>query len=146
MFPDNASMFRQKILRLGIVSLVLVLCVPLVFSRSGVRKPSIFISNYVPALAAADHFLQFWQAGDAENGIALVSSHARTVTGDKLDHFFSNPVSAYEISPGALLKDGRYKFPVALVDLATGRHARRRFSTIIVVNTGNNDWAVDKLP
>jgi hypothetical protein len=25
-------------------------------------------------------------------------------------------------------------------------HAHRRFSSVVVVNTGNNDWAVDKLP
>ncbi|MGA2390158.1 MAG: hypothetical protein ABSF97_14410 [Candidatus Sulfotelmatobacter sp.] len=140
-------MFCRQILRLAILPVVLFLCVPALFSRSEVRNQSVLNSNYVPALAAADHFLQFWQAGDKENGIALLSSHAKTkVTADGLDQFFSNPVSAYEIGRGTLMKDGRYEFAVALVEAAANRRARRRFSSIIVVNTGNNDWAVDKLP
>jgi hypothetical protein len=30
--------------------------------------------------------------------------------------------------------------------MAEGARVRRRFSEIIVVNTGKNDWVVDKLP
>ena len=146
-FLHNACMSRQEIPRLAIFAVMLLLCGPLLFSRSEVRNQGLLNSNYVPALAAADHFLQFWQAGDAENGIALLSSHAKTkVTADGLDHFFSSPVSAYEIGRGKLLKDGRYEFPVAVVEPATNRRAWRRSSNIIVVNTGDNDWAVDKLP
>jgi hypothetical protein len=105
--------------------------------------------GYVPALAAADHFLQAWQSGDVESGTALLSSHAKeSVTTEGVETFFSEPVpGAYEIERGKLLKRGRYEFPVVLVtETAKGTRARRRFSSIIVVNTGNNDWAVDKLP
>ena len=105
--------------------------------------------GYVPALAAADHFLQAWQSGDVESGTALLSSHAReAVTSEGGRSFFSQPVpGAYEIERGKLLRRGRYEFPVVLVtETAKGTRARRRFSSIIVVNTGNNDWAVDKLP
>jgi len=103
----------------------------------------------MPALAAADHFLQAWQSGDLENGTALLSSQAKKVaTTDVVEKFFANPVSsAYEITRGKLLKRGRYEFPVVLVtEPAKNTRARRHFSSIIVVNTGNNDWAVDKLP
>ncbi|MGA9542966.1 MAG: hypothetical protein WBQ85_05335 [Candidatus Sulfotelmatobacter sp.] len=105
--------------------------------------------GYVPALATADHFLQAWQSGDVESGTALLSSHVReAVTSEGVEAFFSQPVpGAYEIERGKLLRRGRYEFPVVLVtETAKGSRARRRFSSIIVVNTGNNDWAVDKLP
>jgi hypothetical protein len=151
-FADNACMVRQnlvlrKILRPAMLPVVLFLCVSLLGARTGTRSQGAPDSNYVPALAAADHLLQHWQAGDEENGMALLSSHAKTKnTADSLDHFFANPVSAYEIGRGKLLKDGRYEFPVAVLEPATSRRPRRRLSSIIVVNTGNNDWAVDKLP
>jgi hypothetical protein len=62
--------------------------------------------GYVAALAAADHFLQAWQAGDSENGMALLTSHAKdTATTDTIDRFFSNSAPmAYEIGRGKLLK------------------------------------------
>jgi hypothetical protein len=105
--------------------------------------------GYVSALAAADHLLQAWQSGDVENGMALLSTHAKeAATTDVVEGFFSNPGnSAYEIGRGKLVKRGRYEFPVVLVVGASksGR-MRRRFSRIIIVNVGNNDWAVDKLP
>lgn len=113
------------------------------------RSAGAFDSDYVPALAAADHFLQAWQSGDAENGLVLLTNRAKESVGaDNLEKFFSNSkLSAYEISRGRLLKQGRYEFPVVLVSgSSTKAHVRRRFSTVVVVNTGNNDWAVDKLP
>jgi hypothetical protein len=103
----------------------------------------------VPALSAADHFLQAWQSGDVENGMVLLTSHAKTAaTTDVVERFFSNPSpTAYEIGHGKLLKRGRYEFPVVLVsDALKNIHTHRRFSSIVVVDTGNNDWAVDKLP
>ncbi len=106
-------------------------------------------SGYLPALAAADHLLQAWQSGDVENGMVLLTGHAKdAVTTDVVEKFFSNSgPSAYEIGRGKLLKRGRYEFPVVLVrGVAAQAHFRRRFSSIVVVNTGNNDWAVDKLP
>ncbi|MFZ0772220.1 MAG: hypothetical protein WCA49_25025 [Candidatus Sulfotelmatobacter sp.] len=110
--------------------------------------PAALDAGYAPALATADHFLQAWQSGDTENGIALLSSHAKeAATTDVIDRFFSKSTpSAYEIGRGKLLKHGRYEFPVVLVGASKNNHSRRRFSNIIVVNTGNNDWVVDKLP
>ena len=84
-----------------------------------------------------------------ENGLSLLTGHAKEkVTADALEEFFSarGPL-AYEIDHGKMLKRGRYEFPVVLVSgAAKNMRVRRRFSSIVVVNTGNNDWALDKLP
>jgi hypothetical protein len=107
--------------------------------------------GYLPALAAADHFLQAWQTGDVENGMALLTSHAREkVTTGVLEEFFSSSslsLAAYEIERGKLLKRGRYEFPVVFISAESKNvRAHRRFSSIVIVDTGHNDWAVDKLP
>jgi len=116
------------------------------FARTG--SAQVLEAGYVPALSAADHFLQAWQSGDVENGMALLTSHAKEqITAVGLDRFFSPPLSAYEIGRGKLVKRGRYEFPVVLMETAAkNNHSRRRFSSIIVLHSGGNDWAVDKLP
>jgi hypothetical protein len=121
----------------------------LLASSSAKTRPGADLDpGYLPALATADRFLQAWQSGDVENGMALLTSHAKEkVTTDLLEGFFSNPSpSAYEIDHGKLLRPGRYEFPVVLLGGTSNLHSHRRFSSIIVVNTGHNDWAVDKLP
>jgi hypothetical protein len=81
--------------------------------------------------------------------MALLSTPAReTATTDVIDKFFSNGgPAAYEIGRGKLLKRGRYEFPVVLVSGASNdSRAHRRVSSLVMVDTGKNDWAVDKLP
>lgn len=80
--------------------------------------------------------------------MALLTTHAKqSTTSDEIEKFFSSPgISSYEITRGKLLHRGRYAFSVALVEMDPQQHARRHFSSIVVINTGNNDWAVDKLP
>lgn len=105
--------------------------------------------GYVEALATADHFMQAWQSGDIGNGTALLSSHSKEkATTEALENFFDGArLSAFEVGRGKLIKRGRYEFPVVLVSAnEKGSHARRRFSSIVVVDTGHDDWAVDKLP
>ncbi len=104
--------------------------------------------DYADALTAADHFLQAWQSGDIENGMALLTGHAKQAASrENLNKLFANQEPAgYEITRGKLIKRGQYEFPVVLVDRSQATHIRRRFSSIVVVDTGNNDWAVDKLP
>jgi hypothetical protein len=112
-------------------------------------RPSALEPGYIRALAAADRLLQAWQSGDVESGMALLTTHAKeTATTDVVERFFSSTTpSGYEIGHGKLLKRGRYEFPVVLLTGATNdRRARRRFSSIVIVDTGHNDWAVDKLP
>jgi hypothetical protein len=118
-----------------------ILCVSLLLSPLAAKTPPAILGpGYIAALAAADRLLQAWQSGDVENGMALLTSHAKeAATTDVVEKFFSNAgPAAYEI--------GRGKFPVVLVTSDSKKHARRKFSSIVVINTGNNDWAVDKLP
>jgi hypothetical protein len=129
----------------------LILCVSLFLLLSPLAaktQPAAGLdSGYVSALGAADRFLQAWQSGDVENGLVLLTTHAKEkATTDVVEKFFSNlGPSAYEIGRGKLLKHGRYEFPVVLVGTSKN-HARRRFSSIVIVDTGRNDWAVDTLP
>lgn len=126
-------------------ALFLILSIP-AFASSN-RPSSSLQPDYPFALSAADHFLQAWQSGDAENGVALLTTHAKkTLTTEFLEKFFAGEApSAFEIGHGKILRIGRYEFPVVLI---TGKNSRthRKFSSIIVLNTGGNDWAVDKLP
>lgn len=49
--------------------------------------------GYLFALATADHYLQAWQSGDVETGMALLTNHAKEkVTTDILEDVFSAPV------------------------------------------------------
>jgi hypothetical protein len=102
--------------------------------------------GYVFALGTANRFLHAWQTGDLETGMVLLSDHARrSHNAENLEEFFSaGSERAYEIERGKG-HPGRYSFPVVLVT-KTGGGLRRTFSEIIVVDTGKNDWAVDKLP
>jgi len=104
--------------------------------------------GYVLALGVADKFLQAWQAADVESGTVLLSTSARKhLTSDMLEQYFAgHENAAYEISRGKLVKRGEYEFPVALITSATKQGIRRRFSRILIVQAGNNDWVVDKLP
>jgi hypothetical protein len=159
--PDNGLMpsgpaskhcaCRAK--RLFVFSLLAasLLCVSIALAASATRtKPSATLDpEYGPALATADHFLQAWQSADIENGMALLTERAKeNMSRDNLDKFFLNESAvAYEIDHGKALKRGRWEFPVLLIVANANDHrSRRRFSTIVVVNTGHNEWAVDKLP
>jgi len=129
--------------------LFLILCASSLPQALGAKTPAAPDPGYVAALAAVNHLLQAWQSGDVESGISLLTSHAKeSATTDVVQKFFSAAGSSgYEIGRGKVSKHGRYEFPVVLVTEDSKKlHARRKFSSIVVVNTGNNDWAVDKLP
>jgi hypothetical protein len=104
--------------------------------------------DYVSALATANRFLAAWQAQDQENGLVMLTDAAKEqVSEDRLDEFFSPGVdAAYEISRGKKMDSGRYVFPVTLLEPGTGHRARPRVSQMIVVRSGQDDWAVDRLP
>ena len=115
------------------------------------RPASVPGASYISALAAADHFLQAWQTGDVEAGMVLLSAHAKeSARAEAVKEFFSNPESqAYEIVRGKVMSRDRYEFAVVLftsTDGSKNRRSHRRFASLIVVNTGPNDWQVDKLP
>lgn len=102
--------------------------------------------GYVLALAAADHFLHAWQMGDIENGMVQLSDKVRrSENADKVEQFFSDAKDrAFEITRGNG-QPGRYHFPVVMV-WTQGSRITRRVSELILVETGKNDWVVDKLP
>lgn len=104
-------------------------------------------ADYIRALAAADRFLQAWQGEDVETGTVLLTSHAKEkINSDELDRLFtSSAPGAYEIERGKLLRRGCYEFPIVLLS-GSAIKSKRHFASIVVLNTGHNDWAVDKLP
>jgi hypothetical protein len=113
------------------------------------RSASTSDPSYVEALITTNHFLQAWQSGDIGNEMALLTSHSKEkATTDVLENFFAaTGTCAYEIGRGKLIRRGNYEFPVVLVSTDEKRsHVQRRFSTVMVIDTGHNDWAVDKLP
>jgi hypothetical protein len=102
--------------------------------------------NYVAALATANRFLHAWQSNDLESGMVLLSDGVRRAhNADQLENFFSvGSDRAFEIARGSGHR-GRYSFPVVLLT-QQGAKLHRKDSTVILVNTGKNDWAIDKLP
>lgn len=110
------------------------------------KPPAPAAPGYVYALASANRFLHAWQAGDLADGMVLLSDGLRhSQQPEKLEDFFLPSTDrSFEISTGHG-HHGRYSFPVVLVVLRGTRIARHS-SEIILVNTGKNDWVVDKLP
>jgi hypothetical protein len=106
--------------------------------------------DYVAALALANKFLYAWQSHDEETGLMLLSEAVKkSSTEDNIASFFSSaPVATYEIGRGKKLKPGLYAFPLALYNSHFGNEklCPRRYSQLIVIKTGKEDWAIDKLP
>jgi hypothetical protein len=136
----------------------LILCAGLIFAASPLSAKSkhtpatsLLDREYVSALASANRFLTAWQTQDHEAGIVLLTDAAKQqVSEDRMQAFFapgSSIQEGYEISRGKKLKPGRYVFPVALFEIGPDhKWVHPRFSQIVVVNTGKDDWAIDKLP
>ncbi|MGA8312916.1 MAG: hypothetical protein WB755_23015 [Terriglobales bacterium] len=103
-------------------------------------------------MAAANRFLQAWQNQDHETGLLMLTDAAKELSSeDRLELFFSSSSgsdAAYEIARGKKLKPGRYAFPITLFSSssATNKSDRPQRSEIVVVLTGKNEWAIDKLP
>jgi hypothetical protein len=136
--------FPARLLLIAACTFLLLPSAPAKTQRNPSSDP-----NYLLALASANRYLQAWQSGDMETGMALLTSHAKAkVTTDVFEDIFSAPGPlAYEIGRGKMLGRGRYEFPVVLLGPAmTSKHTRCRFSNIVVLNSGNNDWTIDKLP
>ena len=131
-----------------LLPLILSICF-LVSAEARTRSaPAVVDGDYVSALAAANRFLAAWQAQDQENGLVMLTNAAKEhVSEDRLEECFSpGRDAAYEINRGRRLESGRYVFPVTLFEPATGHRTRPRVSQMIVVRSGQDDWAVDRLP
>jgi hypothetical protein len=134
-------------------------------SVSAKNKPLPSISSrpdpgYIPALSAANRFLQAWQNQDHETGLLMLTDAAKQHSSEeRIAMFFSSgSEAAYEIARGKRLKAGRYAFPVTLftshssptqpspAQPSPAQATRPQKSEIVVVRTGKNEWAIDKLP
>ncbi len=106
--------------------------------------------DYRVALLTANRFLHARQIQDQETGILMLSDTLKQHSSvDQLQSYFSGSAQqAFEISRGKRLRPGCYTFPVTVFDSLASDHkkARPHSSRIIVIQTGKNDWAVDKLP
>jgi hypothetical protein len=108
-------------------------------------------AEYVAALAGANNFLHAWQSQDRETGLLMLTNAAKQgVSEDRLRDLLSPGSSSprsYEISRGKRVDAGRFAFPVALFDMHDeNQRTRPRFSRIVVIKTGRQDWSVDRLP
>jgi hypothetical protein len=142
------SGLRSPFAILLISSFAIVYSAPLwAATRTAPSRASAAGADYIRALAAADRFLQAWQGEDVETGTVLLTSHAKNkINHDELDRLFTNSApGAYEIEHGKLLRRGCYEFPIVLLS-GSAKKSKRHFASIVVLNTGHNDWAVDKLP
>ena len=76
----------------------------------------------------------------------MMSDHARQlVSPEQVQQFFSPDANAaFEIEHGTRRKSGAYAFPVVLFG-ASPAH-RVHFGEIVIVRSGKNDWAVERLP
>jgi hypothetical protein len=107
--------------------------------------------EYVAALASANQFLSAWQNQDHEAGIILLTNEAKhQISEERLETFFAAGPSirqSYEIGRGKKLNPGRYTFPVTLFTIGPDhKWVHPHVSQIVVVDTGRDDWAVDRLP
>jgi hypothetical protein len=104
-------------------------------------------SSYSSALAAANRFLHAWQTQDHETGIMMLTDSARQhASRERLQDFFSpGPEAAFEILRGKRLNSAEYVFPAVLFGFSKAS-ARPHICRILVVQSGKDDWAVDKLP
>ena len=106
--------------------------------------------GYISALAAANRFLQAWQSQDHETGLLMLTDAAKQHSSDdRMESFFSCGVdAAYEIARGKRIKAGRYSFPVTLFPFHSGttKPDQPQKSEIVVVRTGKDEWAIDRLP
>src|SRR5262249_30377015 len=107
--------------------------------------------DYVAALALANRFLSAWQNQDEETGLLMLTQEAkRHSSEDRLQDFFVPEAAtrrSYEIARGRRVRAGLYSFSVTLLEANSQRHGiQPRYSQIVVVRTGKDDWAIDKLP
>jgi hypothetical protein len=115
-------------------------------NHAATKQSDIAAPGYVFALAAANRFLHAWQTADLESGTVLLSNGIRhSQNADQLEEFFTNGKDrGFEIARGHG-HAGLYTFPVVLVT-SRGSKITRKSSEISLVETGKNDWVVDKLP
>ncbi|HKS77005.1 MAG TPA: hypothetical protein VJQ82_27600 [Terriglobales bacterium] len=135
--------------RIGLILMLSLCLAPL--SRAAKPKTAID-EEYVSALGTANRFLHAWQVQDHETGVLMLTDAAKQhMSEDALDAFFSlgpGREEGFEIIRGKRLAPGRYEFPVVLWHTVSGKNGKPHpsYSKIVVVRTGKDEWAIDKLP
>ena len=106
--------------------------------------------DYLLALSMADHFLQAWESRDYEAGVVMLTDVAKqSISESQLDELFGAEKSGsrgFELGHGKKLHPGRYEFPVMLFEGGKGQNAASRYSRLVVVKEGKNEWVIDQLP
>lgn len=142
--------FRRNIKSFCLLSLASLLSLSLpVYTRSKAAVSYTTDPDYLSALAAANQFLHAWQSQDRETGLLMLSDNVKHgIPEDRLQAFLApGPQAAFEISRGKKLQTRRYAFPVVLFSVRQdGKAIRPHLAELVVVRTGKDDWAVDKLP
>jgi hypothetical protein len=135
----------------ALIFVILFTCLPVLAktkkASSAALPPEKY--DYVSALATANRFLNTWQSQDEDAGMVMLTNDAKhRITESQLEAFFSPGTnSGYEINRGKKLSWDRFSFPVVLfVTIGKKGVHHPRFSQIVLIKTGSDDWAVDKLP
>ena len=134
----------------GVMFLLLCWLPATAAGKSKSQRTTSVDQNYVAALATAHHFLQAWETHDQETAVLLLSDAARKhVSDEQLTNFLDEEApAAYEIAHGRKIRAGLYAFPIALFPQSSEprRAIHPRYANLIILNTGKNGWAIDKLP
>lgn len=154
--PPRAVLIRTVLLRLAplhrAVAYLLVLLALLAAPASARSKSPVptVDPDYIYALATANHFLQAWQTQDEETAILLLSDQLKQRSPETLlDGLITNSSrpQSFEIGRGKKLAPGRYQFPIALFPSPDKtKWTRPQSAALVVVKSGKNEWAIDKLP
>jgi hypothetical protein len=146
--PANESLPDNHGMRFRILSFVLCCLFASApgFARTARSRAWTPDSSYSSALAAANRFLHAWQTQDHETGILMLTDTARQqASSDKLQEFFSpGDHAAYEIQRGRRLNGGEYVFPVVL--FGTSENSQPRVRRLLIIHTGKDEWAVNRIP
>jgi len=75
----------------------------------------------------------------------LTDAARQQVSSDKLQQFFSpGDHAAYEIERGRRINGGEYVFPVVLFGAA--QNSQPHACRLVIMQTGKDEWAVNRLP
>lgn len=140
--------FNRALGCLGLISCLVFLNFPPVQARTRAAVSVASDPDYISALAAANRFLRAWQDQDHETGLLMLTDGAKqNISEERFQTFFSpGQAAAYEIARGKKLEAGRYAFPITLFRSGSQPSRQPRHFRIILIRTGKEDWAVDKLP
>lgn len=124
------------------------------FRRKKAKSPEDIDQDYLYALASANKFLMCWELGSVGDGLSLASNKLRADHPNGfLDQYLNNDQNprhtAFEVSNGKKLPDGRVEFEVRLYSAQPGQvwqGLRPKPGRITMVRTMMASWLVDEIP